>query len=193
MKTMLLVVGVMYGLLVLTSLPQRASADIGCPFSNAGQLRRNLLSAGAPPPPAAPAPVSGPQGNDVDGEGPLNYDFYASTCPTFPDVVKSQVAAAIVADSLTPAKLLRLFFHDCFVYGCEASLLLNSTIVNLAERDHPNNFTLGKFSVIDAIKAELETACPDTVSCADILAAAAAEAVEQVRSPILPVHFFLFS
>ncbi|KAG0618122.1 hypothetical protein M758_4G041000 [Ceratodon purpureus] len=207
MKNTLLVFGVIYGLLALTSLPELASAD-GCPFSTAG-ARRNLLAAGSPtaapqPPLGSPAPLpaspkaapapspvssSRPTGNDVYGEGPLNYDFYAKTCPTFPDIVKRQVAAAIAADSLTPAQLLRLFFHDCFVNGCDASLLLKSTIVNLAERDHPNNFTVGKYTVIDAIKTELETACPDIVSCADILAAAAAEAVEQAGGPHIDLAY----
>lgn len=124
-----------------------------------------------------------PTGNDINGALPLNYDFYVSTCPIFQQVVKNLVADAIEEDSLASAKLLRLFFHDCFVYGCDASLLLKSTVLNLAEQDHADNFSLDKYSVIDAIKAELEDACPGVVSCADILAAAAAEAVEQTGGP----------
>lgn len=192
MKTsalLVIIVGI-YGLLAFD-----ASADgsrDGCPFMSSG--RRNLLQAGAvPSPQAAPAPLpangspapspvsSRPTGPDVYGEAPLNYDFYTTTCPTFQQIVKKWVTAAIVEDSLASAKLLRLFFHDCFVNGCDASLLLKSTILNLAEQDHENNFTVDKYFVIDAIKAELETACPGVVSCADILAAAASEAVEQVR------------
>lgn len=128
-------------------------------------------------------------GKDVYGEPALDYDFYTTKCPTFLQIVKTEVAKAIAADSLTPAQLLRLFFHDCFVMGCDASLLLKSTKVNLAERDHPNNFTVDKFTVIDAIKAELEKACPGIVSCADILGAAAAEAVEQAGGPHIDLAF----
>ncbi|XP_073387675.1 peroxidase P7 [Physcomitrium patens] len=130
-----------------------------------------------------------PRGKDVYGGPPLDYDFYTTMSPSFQQIVKSEVAKAMLADSLTPAQLLRLFFHDCFVMGCDASLLLKSTVLNLAERDHPSNFTVDKFSVIDAIKAELEKACPGIVSCADIVGAAAVEAVEQAGGPHIDLAY----
>ena len=184
-----LVVGLIYGLVALTLAPELVSAN-GCPFARFSSRRSLSRSAStpnaapaalSPVPIGAPVPAPAPHGDDVYGQGPLNYDFYATTCPTFQTIVQQQVAAAIAADPLSPAELLRLFFHDCFVHGCDASVLLKSTYANLAERDASDNVTLGKFSVIDAIKAELEAACPGTVSCADILAAAAAEAVLQVQ------------
>lgn len=59
-------------------------------------------------------------------------------------------------------------------------MLLNSTKTNIAERDAKPNLTLDAFNVIDAIKEKLEEKCPGTVSCADILAVAARDAVSLV-------------
>ena len=172
------VISALCGLVALAMQLQLASAE-GCPFSGS---RRNLLQAAAPLP-AAPAPLPGrPTGPDPYTGTLLNYDFYAQTCPTFGQIVSDQVTLAVAQNSLAPAFLLRLFFHDCFVQGCDGSLLLNSTVLNLAEKDQVKSATLNMFWVIDAIMAAAEAACPGVVSCADILAATAVEAVLQVRS-----------
>ncbi|KAB1214073.1 Peroxidase 3 [Morella rubra] len=83
----------------------------------------------------------------------------------------------VAADLTLAAPLLRLHFHDCFVRGCDASVLLDSTANNTAEKDSPPDLTLGGFNVIDEIKTELEKACPGVVSCADIVALAARDSV----------------
>ncbi|GFP83224.1 cationic peroxidase 1 [Phtheirospermum japonicum] len=76
------------------------------------------------------------------------------------------------------ASLLRLHFHDCFVNGCDASVLLDDTANFTGEKTAgPNNNSLRGFNVIDTIKAQVESSCRGVVSCADILAVAARDGV----------------
>lgn len=70
--------------------------------------------------------------------------------------------------------------------GCDASVLLNH---KESERTALSSKTLRGFRVIDDIKAVLEKKCPKTVSCADILTAAARDATIFAGGPFWEVPF----
>lgn len=68
-------------------------------------------------------------------------------------------------------------FFSTLLKGCDASVLLNSKGNNKAEKDGPPNVSLHAFYVINEAKKAVEASCPGVVSCADILALAARDAV----------------
>lgn len=111
-------------------------------------------------------------------DGPLRPDYYLWTCPQAEAIVFAGVQRAAAQEARMAASLLRLHFHDCFVNGCDGSLLLDDTATFTGEKTAaPNLNSTRGFEVIDAIKEELESACPGKVSCADILAIVARDSV----------------
>lgn len=68
-------------------------------------------------------------------------------------------------------------------------MLLDSTPGNQAEKDAPPNSSLRGFEVIDAVKTRLEQACYGVVSCADVLAFAARDALALVRTYTPPACY----
>ncbi|KAJ8762352.1 hypothetical protein K2173_007510 [Erythroxylum novogranatense] len=117
-------------------------------------------------------------------------EFYQFSCPQVDDIVMSVLKQAIAKDPRVAASLLRLHFHDCFVQGCDASVLLDDSATVVSEKNAlPNKNSLRGFEVIDEIKSKLEEACPETVSCADVLALAARDSTLLSGGPnwILPL------
>jgi peroxidase len=110
-------------------------------------------------------------------EGGLQTGFYSSTCPTAESVVLSTVQQSVQADPTLAAGLLRLHYHDCFVQGCDASILIAGAS---AEQTASGHSGLRGFDVIENAKKQLERICPGVVSCADIVALAARDAVALV-------------
>ncbi|GMP66912.1 hypothetical protein CsSME_00027078 [Camellia sinensis var. sinensis] len=117
----------------------------------------------------------------------LKLGFYSSSCPSAEAITKKITTKFISHTPSFAPKLLRMHFHDCFVRGCEASVLLNSTTNNKAEKTAIPNLSLNGFQIIDAVKAALEKKCPGVVSCADILALVARDAVSVIKGPFWPV------
>ncbi|CAA6673028.1 unnamed protein product [Spirodela intermedia] len=85
---------------------------------------------------------------------------------------------AIRNDRRLPASMIRLFFHDCFVNGCDASVLLADTATFTGEQNaFPNRNSIRGMDVVETIKSAVEASCNATVSCADILALATRDGV----------------
>lgn len=122
-------------------------------------------------------------------EGKLSPKYYSSTCPNALSIVNEGIEEAIKNEARIGASLLRLHFHDCFVNGCDGSILLDDTTTFKSEKTAgPNNNSARGFEVVDHIKAKLEKACPGLVSCADILAIAARDSVYHLGGPTWEVR-----
>ncbi|XP_062170281.1 lignin-forming anionic peroxidase-like [Alnus glutinosa] len=115
----------------------------------------------------------------TDCEAHLSPKFYDSTCPNALSTIRTAIRTAVSRERRMAASLVRLHFHDCFVQGCDASILLKD-----AERNaFQNKDSVRGYEVIDSAKAEVEKTCPGVVSCADILALAARDASVAVGGP----------
>ncbi|XP_016565574.1 peroxidase 44 [Capsicum annuum] len=117
----------------------------------------------------------------------LQVGFYSSTCPQAETTVRQAVQTQFNSDPSITAALLRMHFHDCFVRGCDASILIKSTKSKKSERDAGANKTVRGFELIDKIKKTLETVCPSTISCADIITLATRDAVALAGGPSYPI------
>ncbi|CAN1155745.1 Peroxidase 4 [Linum perenne] len=105
----------------------------------------------------------------------LSTNFYADSCPNLLETVKCGVESAVSKETRMAASLVRLHFHDCFVNGCDGSILLEDT------DSFTNVGSVRGYNVIEDIKSEVEKVCPGVVSCADIVAIAARDSTVIVR------------
>ncbi|WVZ75293.1 hypothetical protein U9M48_023363 [Paspalum notatum var. saurae] len=109
--------------------------------------------------------------------------YNAKKCGGVEPIVREEVYKALNADRSKGAALVRLFFHDCWVNGCDGSVLLDASHTNpYPEKVAGANIGLRAFDLIDAIKARLETVYPGVVSCSDILAFAARDAARYLST-----------
>ncbi|THG21580.1 hypothetical protein TEA_025262 [Camellia sinensis var. sinensis] len=101
----------------------------------------------------------------------LKMGFYDKSCPKAEKIVLDFVKEHIPNAPSLAAALIRMHFHDCFVRGCDGSILLNFTTAsgNQTEKVAPPNLSVRGFSFIDRVKSLLEAECPGIVSCADII------------------------
>ncbi|KAM7262959.1 hypothetical protein ACFE04_000642 [Oxalis oulophora] len=113
-------------------------------------------------------------------ESQLQNGYYSSSCPKAEAIVRSTVETHYKNDPTVAPGLLRIHFHDCFVQGCDGSVLITGSN---AERSAFANRGLKGFQVIDDAKLQLENSCPGVVSCADIVALAARDAVDLSNGP----------
>ncbi|KAJ9170389.1 hypothetical protein P3X46_018501 [Hevea brasiliensis] len=120
---------------------------------------------------------------------PLLPGFYSETCPEAELIVREVMMKAMIRERRSVASVMRFQFHDCFVNGCDASMLLDDTPTMLGEKGALSNVnSLRSYEVIDEVKEELEKVCPGTVSCADIIVMAARDAVALSGGPYWEVR-----
>ncbi|XP_021889861.1 peroxidase 47-like [Carica papaya] len=96
------------------------------------------------------------------GAEALNMNYYIMTCPFAEAIVRNTVNRALQADPTLAASLIRMHFHDCFI-----QVSLSPSINNAKE--------------------QLEEQCPGVVSCADIVAMAARDAVFWAGGPVYDI------
>ncbi|KAF3788402.1 Peroxidase 19 [Nymphaea thermarum] len=106
----------------------------------------------------------------------LSVDFYSTSCPQLEQLVFSVTSQRFKEAPVSAPSTIRLFFHDCFVEGCDASILITGPG---SEREALDNEYLAAeaFESVGTAKAVVESKCPGVVSCADILAIAARDFV----------------
>uniref|UniRef100_A0A5B6ZEA1 Peroxidase n=1 Tax=Davidia involucrata TaxID=16924 RepID=A0A5B6ZEA1_DAVIN len=122
----------------------------------------------------------------------LRQNYYANTCPNVESIVRNVVNTKFQQTFVTVPATLRLFFHDCFVQGCDASVVIQSSGTNTAEKDHPDNLSLAGDGFDTVIKAKTAVdaipSCRDKVSCADILAMATRDVIALSGGPSYAVE-----
>ncbi|XP_044971060.1 peroxidase 12-like [Hordeum vulgare subsp. vulgare] len=114
--------------------------------------------------------------------GELSPDFHAGSCPDLEHIVQYHVAEAFRKDVGVAPGLIRIFFHDCFPQGCDASVLLTG---NNSEQALGPNLTLRPvgLNLIETIRAAVHRSCGRTVSCADITVLATRDSVVLAGGP----------
>ncbi|KAG8660711.1 peroxidase 12 [Manihot esculenta] len=111
----------------------------------------------------------------------LEFGYYRFTCPQVDTLVRNYLTQVYRADPGQAAAILRLQSHDCFVQGCDGSVLLDRS----PERSEiPNkHFKQQTFQIIETLRQIVHTHCGRVVSCSDLLTLAARDAVFLTGGP----------
>ncbi|KAL6873679.1 hypothetical protein ACP4OV_013761 [Aristida adscensionis] len=119
----------------------------------------------------------------------LNQSYYAATCPNVEALVRGAVVQKLQETFNAAPGTLRLFFHDCFVRGCDGSVLLSGPD---DEHSAGADTTLSPdaLDLVTRAKAAVDgdPRCANKVSCADILALATRDVVSQTGGPYYQVE-----
>lgn len=125
----------------------------------------------------------------------LRPDYYASTCPNLETIVRGSVRQSMAQSQIAAPAALRLFFHDCAVMGCDASIMIVNSNGDDEWRNTANqSLKPDGFQAILSAKAAVDSnqRCQNKVSCADIIALAAREAVFLSGGPYYQVELGRF-
>ncbi|XP_021754932.1 proline-rich extensin-like protein EPR1 [Chenopodium quinoa] len=142
------------------------------------------------PPTNAPTPSMSPSNpfhtNSSNSPRPfgLQVGFYKGLCPNRVVDIEASITSKIQEHflkdpTLLPA-ILRMQFHDCFVHGCDASILLDGPST---EKFAGPNLSVRGYEFIDSLKDVAEEECPGVVSCAYIIAIATKELIKMGGGP----------
>ncbi|EXC46562.1 Peroxidase 12 [Morus notabilis] len=117
--------------------------------------------------------------SDVPLAEGLSWSFYDKSCPDAESIIRTQLKKVFNEDIGQAAGLLRLHFHDCFVQGCDGSVLLDGSASGPDEKNAPPNLSLRAkaFEIINDLRARVHKKCGRVVSCSDIAAIAARDSV----------------
>ncbi|KAJ0806150.1 putative peroxidase [Helianthus annuus] len=117
------------------------------------------------------------------GTSEIRLNYYSETCPNAEEIIKEQVISLYNKHGNTAVSWIRTLFHDCMVKSCDASLLLESINGIQSEKISSRNMGMRNFKYINTIKDAVESACPLTVSCADIVALSARDGAVMLGGP----------
>ncbi|XP_057477076.1 peroxidase 21-like [Actinidia eriantha] len=117
------------------------------------------------------------------GKSELQLNYYNESCPRAEEIIKETVTKLYKQHGNTAVSWIRNLFHDCIVKSCDASLLLETTKNIVSEKTSDRSFGMRNFKYVGTIKEALESECPSTVSCADIVALSARDGFVLLGGP----------
>ncbi|MCO5598213.1 hypothetical protein L7F22_052305 [Adiantum nelumboides] len=118
-------------------------------------------------------------------KGGLSVHFYEESCPMVYNIVREEMQYVVNKDPGQAAGILRIMFHDCFVQGCDASILLERPFTELTASPNNASIRTSSLHLLDNIKETVEVVCPGVVSCADTIVLATAFAIHMVGGPMI--------